>query len=385
MRPSVRARTASFEPKAACCLCQGQRSGRGSTSMYTCGAACESRFAVANLSLSALRSRSALPRRSCGSGGVWDDHTIHLEFAATLQRIKAAPIVHAPFAHLVIEPLFSPCLYDDLLHELPGPSAYEPFVYPGTHATYDMMTLSPRVVAGRRRVRLPDECCKTNAHGSSCPCHLEPRVLHNLTAKRGLLLKVQRARDDWPYPLWAQMFRFVHSINFTCALVDRLSIARGIPEWKQPSVRRAYEAGLLQNVASLRIEPTEYHLTPHIDMSPKIVTWQYFHPHDDQLSNRNVGTIFYAPKAHLKANLIMNDKANPHWLDYDLFDEVVEQRVRPNAFFAFAPNQQSWHGAAITPQKLAGVSSPHMRRTFLGFITTPYHRNHKRVLSGFHV
>merc|ERR1712014_265198 len=118
--------------------------------------------------------------------------------------------------------------------------------------------------------------------------------------------------------------------------------------------------------ASLRIEPVQYHLTPHIDWSDKVITWQMFVPWNRDLEDRGVGTRFYRPKPNY--TFIMDDKCNPEWLDYRLFDQVVEQRVIPNSFFAFAPNSRSFHGAAITEQQMAGVDT-HARRTFLGFVT----------------
>ena len=166
----------------------------------------------------------------------------------------------------------------------------------------------------------------------------------------------------------------MHSINFTRLLVDRFSFSHGIPEWKQRDVRRHYEAGTLKNTAALRIDPLEYHLTPHIDISAKLVTWQFFHPPDDELAERNVGTIFYEPgTARRGLELRADDRMDPNWLEYDHFTAVSEQRVVPNSFFAFAPNVHSWHGASITQSKMAEVQNKDARRTFLGFVTSSYH------------
>jgi hypothetical protein len=76
----------------------------------------------------------------------------------------------------------------------------------------------------------------------------------------------------------------------------------------------------------------------------------------------------------------MNDRKNPSWFDYSFFDEVKEMFVVPNKFFAFAPNNRSWHGAAIVPAQMIGVPK-NSRRTFLGFITGDsdhfHHFNHQ--------
>ena len=42
--------------------------------------------------------------------------------------------------------------------------------------------------------------------------------------------------------------------------------------------RRLIEGHPLRNSAALRVEPDQYHLTPHVDMFQKVVTWQFFHP-----------------------------------------------------------------------------------------------------------
>ena len=123
-------------------------------------------------------------------------------------------------------------------------------------------------------------------------------------------------------------------------------------------------------MAGLRIEPNIYHLSPHIDVHAKIVTWQFSHPHSFELGHRKVGTMFYRPKADLRT-LKMNDKADPPWLDFEHFEPVREQPVVPNHLFAFAPNTGSWHGAKIEPDQLEGVANRFARRTFLGFITDP--------------
>ena len=66
----------------------------------------------------------------------------------------------------------------------------------------------------------------------------------------------------------------------------------------------------------------------------------------------------------------MDDRANPNWLDYNLFHRALEHPVLPNYFFAFAPNTRSFHGANITSEKWDGERDTMQRRTFLGFITS---------------
>lgn len=101
----------------------------------------------------------------------------------------------------------------------------------------------------------------------------------------------------------------------------------------------------------------------------KIVTWQFFHPSDRKLETREMGTIFFRPGDGL--SLRMHDRKNPAWLNFDAFTPMVEQRVTPNAFFAFAPNDRSFHGASLDVAKWKDVANKAARRTFLGFVTAP--------------
>lgn len=200
--------------------------------------------------------------------------------------------------------------------------------------------------------------------------------LHNRTVTQGETLTVDS--DATKYPLWTQAFRLVHSKNFTGLLYKKFtSPDSGIPDYKRKEIEdQARKEGgdvatVLRNSAALRIEPTSYHLTPHVDMYEKVVTWQYFHPENADLEHRLVGTRFYNLKAAFLDKVELKDRMNPSWLDYSHFDMVKEQPVIPNYFFAFAPNNHSWHGASIDPLQMEDVDQ-HARRTFLGFITTKF-------------
>jgi len=94
-----------------------------------------------------------------------------------------------------------------------------------------------------------------------------------------------------------------------------------------------------------------------------VATWQFFHPETTDLAGRNVSTQFYLPKPEY--NIVMDEKKNPHWMDYKYFDPVSEMTVESNKFFAFAPNNHSFHGAAIDPTKLVGAESREERQTYL--------------------
>ena len=202
-------------------------------------------------------------------------------------------------------------------------------------------------------------------------CWLEKIPMHSQSATKGLTLTVDR--DASKYPLWVQAFRLVHSRNFTHALYKKFATPTGIPQYKQQQVLEqaggVSKVAKLRNTAALRIEPTSYHLSPHIDRYEKLVTWQFFHPQTYELQNRSVGTQFYKIRDDFMFDI--NDRLNPKWLNYSYFSPIKEQPVIPNYFYSFAPNNHSWHGAAIEPSKMDGVDQ-FARRTFLGFVTTSY-------------
>jgi hypothetical protein len=96
---------------------------------------------------------------------------------------------------------------------------------------------------------------------------------------------------------------------------------------------------------------------------------QFFHPESRELEDRGVGTHFYEIKPEYRDRIEIHERDNPRWLDYRYFTSVKHMPVVPNHFFAFAPCNHSWHGAAIDPSKMEGVNQ-FARRTFLGFVTT---------------
>ena len=321
---------------------------------------------LANLTLSAIAMHGVeLPASSCAPGTRWDDISLRRELSNALERIRHAPIVHEPFAHLRVEPLFSECLYADLLADLPDKSAYRTQEYAGTSGKCDCIRVNEtRARLFGRAVKIPQDCC--SSVGPNCPCYRERWTMHN-SSKTGRVLPQSLLTDQ--HPLWVQAFRLVHSTDFTRLLVNRFSMEGGIPAWKQRHLRPAYRAGTLKNTAALRIEPQQYHLSPHVDVWEKLVTWQFFHPADDELSSRGLGTLFYMPAAGVE--LKVDTQKNPSWFGENAFEPVLEQRVMPNAFFAFAPNERSFHGASMDLEKWSGVRNKDARRTFLGFVTSP--------------
>uniref|UniRef100_A0A7S1ZNC1 Uncharacterized protein n=1 Tax=Ditylum brightwellii TaxID=49249 RepID=A0A7S1ZNC1_9STRA len=301
----------------------------------------------------------------------WTDEAVHEEFQNVMQKIKDAPIIHKPFDHFFVKDLFSEKFYQALMKELPPPSTYAKRRYPGTDPKYKAYQVSSTNIPNGTHVHIPSDC-KVKGNNELRKCWMQNVKLHSSKATTGRTLTVDQ--DASRYPLWVQAFRLIHSRNFTHTMYKKFATPTGVPEYKQMAVKNQTEPGCemnLRNTAALRIEPTSYHLTPHVDRYEKLVTWQFFHPEFMELLDRQVGTQFYEIKPEYRNKFEIEEIENPNWLDYKFFNSVKEQPVIPNYFFSFAPNNHSWHGAAIDPAKMEGVDQ-YARRTFLGFITTKF-------------
>ena len=255
------------------------------------------------------------------------------------------------------------------MEELPSPSIYSDQSYAGTAPNYNALHLSNDLKNQRKtKLFIPSDC-----DGGKNGCWSKNVNLHSPNARRGKVLTTEN--NTTKYPLWTQALRLVHSRNFTGLLYDKFATYTGIPTYKLAELMDQAKgediSTILRNSAALRIEPTSYHLTPHVDMFQKVVTWQFFHPINGDLKDRLAGTRFYSLKPELRDIVEVEDRKNPSWLDYSHFEPVKEHPVIPNYFFAFAPNNRSWHGASIDPRQMEGVDH-YARRTFLGFITTKH-------------
>ena len=199
----------------------------------------------------------------------WDDTAVYKEFRKALKRIKQAKIDHYPHDHFSVPNLFSDKFYSALMRELPPPSQYKQVAYPGTGPLYRAILLSDEL-ANRTKghVDIPGSC-KNKKDG----CWLQDIQFHDVTKTKGMALTVDE--DSTRFPLWVQAFRFVHSRNFTSLLYNKFASSSGIPVWKQEEVMKRAKNGVpsLRNTAALRIEPTSYHLSPHVDRYEKLVTW----------------------------------------------------------------------------------------------------------------
>lgn len=159
---------------------------------------------LANRTLSMFKALGVeVPESSCAPGTRWDDESLRRELLYALERIRRAPLVSMPFPHLRVEPLFSDCLYRDLLHELPAMTAYTQQAYPGTYPAMNGVWLNAtRARQSDRPVSIPGDCCTAAAAGvanSKCICYYKNWQLHDSAYTTG-----------WALP-WARMKRSTRS------------------------------------------------------------------------------------------------------------------------------------------------------------------------------
>lgn len=89
------------------------------------------------------------------------------------------------------------------------------------------------------------------------------------------------------------------------------------------------EALLVQDI-------TNYSLGPHTDAPRKVITLLFYLPKDE--SQKHLGTSLYVPK-----NEAFACPGGPHY-PHDRFDRVWTMPFMPNALFAFAKTDRSFHG-----------------------------------------
>jgi hypothetical protein len=245
----------------------------------------------------------------CVRSDQWTDDLLHQEFESVLYKIRKANIITKPFPHIEIRGWLSDCMYNALLAELPAIEMYTPLEYAGTLPDYQAITMEGACI-NDTKCDLPSQVCPYSPDKCQGQPHYTNLHFHDSNATKGLVLLDSDAREK--HPLWSKLFHFVHSQNFSRTLYDKLALPDGsaIPLWKQKLVKDSP----LMNSAAVRVDPYNYHLSPHIDMNEKVCTWQFFHPAGHQLADKGAGTRFYVPKKEF--NFTMNDKLNPRWLDY---------------------------------------------------------------------
>ena len=117
-------------------------------------------------------------------------------------------------------------------------------------------------------------------------------------------------------------------------------------------VRPRFESGpvRLYDETYLVQDTTRYALGPHTDAPWKVITVVFYLPPDT--SQAHLGTSIYVPKERA-----FRCPGGPHY-KAELFDRVTTMPFMPNSMFAFAKNDQSFHG-------VEQVLDPDVRRWLL--------------------
>ena len=293
----------------------------------------------------------------------WAETDIDAVFADILERIRRAPVLADPFPHIQVMDVFPPRYYTALLDYISANGIFVPAMYPG-------------VAVDLQAVNFHD-------HGFICA---------NFADARGL----------------APVCRVLRSEPFARALLDKFSDSQTGCASAIPPEKHKYFCGGASDfttVADLYRDLPGYEISPHADEPTKIVTFLLYFTPDASL--RQFGTMLCRPKA--ASDPSEHHRAAPtggllkklikryfgiygffqrdYWHPWERFDIVKTAEAVPNSFFAFAPNQDSFHAVRMN---LPADSALQERLNVRGFVragrnasnyTTPYTNRRQRKIA----
>jgi len=140
------------------------------------------------------------------------------------------------------------------------------------------------------------------------------------------------------------------SEEFKQALFKKLNIPKNIDGW---------------NVYQINKDLNGYEISPHPDITGKVITYQLNLSNTDALDNYDLGTRFHSIKPQcLKFIKELSKKKPRPWGKWDWFDKGKSIPYKQNTFMAFAPSDTSYHSV-----KLENYPQEKYQRTMLrGFI-----------------
>lgn len=233
---------------------------------------------------------------SSDSSPVSDDE-INAGIREAFRKIERAPIQHEPFPHIVVDEVFPPAVYRRLIEAVPH-DAFRPATYPGSG---DKAQESRGMIV-ESLARVP--------------------VFDRLAALLG-----------------GGEFERMMLAKFSSDVPGDPSKCDAIPHDK----RKVYEDEAVGVAASFDLykDLPGYAISPHRDVFGKIVTFQFFMVPDHSLAEHG-GTYFFRPKDPSKALVPRTD--HPNWYHWEDFTIDKTMRAIPNTFWAFVPNDRSYHG-----------------------------------------
>ena len=214
------------------------------------------------------------------------------------QKINDVKIISKPFPHIIIEDFFDEEFINELINSIKIDnineikSKYHEVIYPGAIDKKLSLTTRPT--------------------GSGLVYALNKSILDKHEIFVNLL----------------------ESDGFKQVLFDKFNIPKEIDGW---------------NVYQINKDLNGYEISPHPDVTGKIITWQCNITNDNTLDNYNLSTRLHTIKPEYKdeLNKITSDKNPRPWGKWEWFDEGISVPYKENAFFAFAPSNISHHSVIL--------------------------------------
>ncbi len=198
-------------------------------------------------------------------------------------RIAAAPIRHDPFAHIYVEDVFPPPVFQAMRAHLPDDGAY---------------------------VRFKDS----------------GRVGADYSPHRAAFAPAQLARlEPDTRDFWNRIFNAVLAPRFTEAVAAKFAA----------ELRLSGEARIMTETCLMR-DAAGYELGPHTDSPAKLVSLLFYLAPDR--THPELGTSFYVPK-----DRTFFCPGGPHH-PFELFDRVTTAPYAPNSLLAFPKTERCFHG-----------------------------------------
>lgn len=144
--------------------------------------------------------------------------------------------------------------------------------------------------------------------------------------------------------------QILDSEEFKQALFKKLNIPKNIDGW---------------NVYQINKDLNGYEISPHPDITGKVITYQLNLSNTDALDNYDLGTRFHSIKPEFLKDIKQLSKKKPRpWGKWNWFDKGKSIPYKQNTFMAFAPSDISYHSV-----KLENYPQEKYQRTMLrGFI-----------------
>jgi FkbM family methyltransferase len=222
-----------------------------------------------------------------------------------LRRVEQATVTEQPFPYLVVDNVFPPDYYAQMLEHFP---------------TKD--SLRPIAETGRVAENLYKE-----------------RLVVLFTDDEFARMNVRQQR------FWRDFAQWMYADQFLSYFVHRFQ------PYLEPRLAKIIAAdGSLQvkGDALLVNDKTDYAIGPHTDSPRRLVTFLFYLPRDESM--RELGTSVYRPK---DPSFVC--WGGPHH-NYDKFDNVATVEFLPNRLLAFPKTERSFHG--VEPIKRPNVDRP---------------------------